>query len=370
MPISTLQTDLQQTTTVANQFTKSFGSSVQEAAGAVDGFLKAAPTSAGQALSNVTAAAGALGKLGLSAAKSVGAALNQLGSLGNYSKFPDSFAPPRKLTDLKPDEISSRVSFEGEFTYPTDLSSDYYMKLTFKHYERKVPISNPVTLPTITINLPIPNNLQEQFSMSYADKQLGVAGLLENVLPNFNQGAEEAGRQLADNIKKQVEKTGGAEAAFYGARTIAGISDSLGGAVDVATGAVLNPFQTLVFQGVNLRSHSFSYRFSPNNSADQQVLKKIIYELKRRMHPTKRELIYEFPDVVDITFGKKDGDPYFFSTCFLESMSVNYAPQGIPAFFNDGNPVEVEIGLNFKEIKPISRGDFKEPTSPTYYSPY
>lgn len=369
MPISTLQNDLKQTTTVANQFTKSFGSSVQEAAGAVDGFLKAAPTSAGQALSNVTAAAGALGKLGLSAAKSVGAALNQLGSLGNYSKFPDSFAPPKKLNDLKPNEAPPRVNFEGEFNYPSDLSADYYMKLTFKQYFRPLPVSSPVELPTITINLPLPSNLQEQFSMSYADKNLGLAGIALDVLPKTAEGAEKKGEELAENLKNKVSEIGPGEIAFYGTRAFAGIVDSVGAAAEVATGAVLNPYQTLAFQGVNLRSHSFTYRFSPNNTTDQAALKKIIYELKRRMHPVKKVLIYEFPDVVDISFGKKTGDPYFFSTCFLESMSVNYSPQGIPAFFKDGNPVEVEIGLNFKEIKPVTREDFKDPSGPVNYSP-
>jgi len=367
MPVSTQNEDLKQNTTVSNQFNRTFSSAVKEVSGAVDGFLKSSPNSIGEALGNVSALAGSLGKLGISALGSASTALNQLSSLGNYSKFTDNFAAPSKIKDLKPNDTEA-LRYQGGLTYPENLA-EYFISYTFKTYKRKVPLGAKVDLPLITINLPIPANLAESFGMQYSDKALGVAGYVEQNMPQMTGPvASEQVQGIGEQIGKDVTSM---EGLYYGARTVAGLSDSVGGAVDKATGTVLNPFQALVFQGVNLRSHSFSYKFSPNSQRENETLRKIVYEFKRRMHPQKDNLLYQFPDTVDIAFNKQNGEPYFFKTCFLESMTVNYAPSGTPAFFaGSGYPAEIDISLNFKEIAPITREDFKDPSSAQQYSPF
>lgn len=364
MPITTQSDTLKQASSVADQFKNAFSSSVKETASTIDGVLKSAPSSVSDALSNVNKLAGKLGSLGMGAASSVKSALNQLGGLGPYTKFPDTFVPPSKIKDISPEDASrAKIRYLGGLTYPENLG-EYFISFTFKRYDRKVPLGQPKDLPVLTINLPIPTSLQEQFGMQYSDKQLGVAGYIEEKLPKMSDA-----QALNDRLKTAGEQLGNdatsPEGIYYGVRTVAGLSDSVGGAIDKATGAILNPFQALVFQGVNLRSHSFSYKFSPNSRNENNILKEIIYEFKRRMHPQKDNLLFQFPDIVDITFGKQEGEPYFFTTCFLESMSVNYAPSGTPAFFSEtSNPVEIELTLNFKEIKPVTREDIKKPKSP------
>jgi hypothetical protein len=363
MPIRTEQDNYKSTTTLSDQFSKTFSSSVQEVGSTADGFLKSAPTSVGQALNNVSAVAGAFGKIGMSAIGSVSAALGQLGSLGSYTKFKDNFTPPSKLKDLTPEDASRRDNkFNGQLTFPNNIG-EYWISFTFESYQRKVPIASPVSLPSITINLPIPANLQEQFAMQYSDKQLGIAGFLEQNIPagvNFSD-PQSVGKAVGEATGSTFKQAGNMQGAYYLGRTVAGLSDSVGSAVDKATGTILNPFQSLVFQGINLRTHSFTYRFSPNDSGENETLRKIIYEFKRRMHPTKDNLLYTFPDTVSIYFGKRDNEPYFFKKCFLESMSVNYAPQGVPAFFRETSlPVEVEMSMSFKEIEPLTRNDIEE----------
>lgn len=364
MPIRTDQDNYKDNSTLSDQFNKTFSSSVQEISGAATGFLKSAPTSVGDTLGNISAVAGLLGKFGLSAGASVSTALGQLGSLGSYTKFKDNFQPPSKLKDRTPEEESRRNKnrFNGQLSFPDNLG-EYWISFTFESYNRKVPIASPKAIPSITINLPIPANLQEQFNMQYSDKQLGIAGFLEQNIPagvNFSD-PKSVGKAIGQATGETFKQAGNMQGAYYLGRTVAGLSDSVGSAVDKATGTILNPFQSLVFQGVNLRSHSFTYKFSPNNSAENEDLRSIIYEFKRRMHPQKDNLLYTFPDTVKIFFGKRDNEPYFFKKCFLESMSVNYAPQGVPAFFRETSlPVEVELSLNFKEIEPLTRNDIEE----------
>lgn len=371
MAFAPIPEDYKQNDSVSTQFSKTFKSAVSDVGSAVDGFVKSSPTSAGEALGNVSSVAGALGKLGLSVGTSISQALNQLGGIGSYSKFKDTFIPPSKIDDIPPEETAKlRLGYKGNLSYPEDLGQ-YFILFTFKKYDRKIPLSNPIDIKEVTIGLPIPTNLQEEFSMSYSDINLGLLGAGESILPNFNQSAEGVAGETKENVQKFVSGVGGSSAAFYGASTLAGVTDATAGALSKVGGAVKNPYQALLFQGVNLRTHTFSYRFSPRSTTEHATLKKIIYEFKSRMHPTKDALLYLFPDVVDIKFGKKDGEPYFFKTCFLESMSVNYAPQGTPAFFaQTSDPVEVEISLSFKETSQVTRQDFKAPEDPTFYGPF
>lgn len=342
--------------TVSSQINKSLSSSIKDFGSALSGTVKAAQVGVGDLLNNVSSLAGKFNSIGMGAGNSVTAALNQLGSLGNYSKFKDNFIPPSKINSLKPE--ASRPGPVGNYTFPNDIG-DYFIVFTWKKYDRKVPIGNPVLLPTAVINLPIPTNLQEQFSMQVTEKQLGVAGLLNEVVGTALEGGgtKDSFQKAGEQLRGEITKPG---TAYYVGRTLAGLSDSLGAAVDLATGVALNPFQAMVFQGVNLRSHQFTYRFSPNSKQESETLRKIIMEFKRRMHPTKDGLILQFPDVCDIKFGNKES-PYFFKeACFLDSMTVNYAPAGQPAFFAGTNqPVEIEVSLSFKETVPIMRDDFK-----------
>lgn len=347
--------NLEQASSVSSQISKSTSPNIKDFGSAVGGVFKSASTSVGDTLNNVSAFAGKLGGLGLSGKSSLTSAFDQLGKLGNYSKFKDTFVPPSKLKSLSPEETKNKPP--GNYTFPSDIG-DYFIKLTFKKYDRKVAIGNRIELPTCIINLPIPQNLQEQFNMSYSDKQLGVAGFVENVIGDaIKGGTSESFAKAGETMRQQAISTQGA---YYTGRTLAGLSDSVGAAVDKATGVVLNPFQALIFQGISLRTHQFTYRFSPNSEKESEILKNIIRELKLRMHPQKDGLIYQFPDICEISFGTQ-GDPYFFKTCALESMSVNYAPAGQPSFFaGTRQPTEVEISFTFKEIEPVTREDFDE----------
>lgn len=347
--------NLQQITSISSQLSKSVSLPVSDMSSAL-GSLKSAASSVGDSLGNVSGMAQKLGALGLSKLSSVKSSFKQLGKLGNYSKFSDTFTPPSKLKSLAPEQTKNKPP--GNFTFPSDIG-DYFIKFTFKSYDRSIPLGKRIDLPTCVINLPIPQSLQEQFNMQYADKQLGVAGFLEDIIGDVVKGGTtpEAFEKAGARVRKEVFSSQGA---YYAGRTLAGLSDSVGAAVDKSTGAVLNPFQSLIFQGISLRQHQFSYRFSPNSAAESNTLRGIIKELKTRMHPQKDGLIYQFPDVCDITFGNS-GEPYFFKTCFLESMSVNYAPAGQPAFFAETKqPTEIEISFTFKEIEPLTREDFDE----------
>jgi len=312
----------------------------------------------------------------------------------SVSKFKDTFGSPPAIPGPTPDEVTSKsVKPPSELVYPEDLA-DYF--ITFKFFERyqKSPIQPVVTLPEVNISLPLPANLKENFQATYSEKQLGIFGILEEAgMLNPETAGElfsgsntkeaissfsDKGGALADVLTKGGNKTQNSILAVRG--LISGTE--AGAALDRATGAVFNPHQALQFEGVTLRKHSFSFRLSPSSEKESRKLKAILLQLKKRMLPEKTGLALRFPNQCSITITTPAGefagdkpsmggyDSYIIiKKCYLESMSINYAPAGVPSFFSGGrHPTEIEVELNFGEIEPVVQNDFTGASGPALSS--
>lgn len=350
--------DYQNPTTITQQFDQ-LKSSAETMVGNASATLKTAAADLQQAVGGI---ADKLAEAGASLTAVAKQSLDQLGEFTTVTKFKDVMGIPNKLQELTPEALRNKItSPAGQLQYPKDLGK-YFIKFTFKNYYKNNPIVPRQELPSVSIFLPLPSELNERIGVQYSDKQLGALGVLEasGALQGISQsgtGVTEQNMKDMGNRVGQAAATPGNAVAIGGAAT--GLSDSsIGTAVSRTAGAVLNPFQALQFQGVDLRSHSFRFRCSPNSAEEAADLKKIIIELKKRMLPEKSQLMFTFPDVCTIEFNNRNM-PYSFKNCYLKSMSVNYAPQGTPAFFKGGKyTAEVDIQLEFGEIEPLSRNDY------------
>lgn len=307
---------------------------------------------------------------------------NKISSLGaistaqkftSVSKFKDNFGSLYPIPGPNPEEVRDNITKPPKgLQYPEDIT-EYFITFHFFNSKQSTPITPRVKLPTVNISLPIPSNLTENFNMQYADKQLGLLGILEDtgILKSDTVATLFDGKnseQALSDLSKKGEALGSTlvspSGAFTAARGLANLSDTLGAGIDRATGSVLNPHQALQFEGVSLRKHSFTFRLAPASQKESIILKEIIREFKIRMHPEKTVLAFNFPDECNISINTPSGsfDTYYkFKACYLESMTVNYSPAGTPAFFAGGNhPTEIEIQLNFGEIEPLTRQDYAD----------
>lgn len=304
---------------------------------------------------------------------SVGGALSgALGSVtkgaGVKSELPDLLDVFQSKATSSPEVSRNRVTkIPDRLQFPLDLNRNF-MVFIFSDRFQENPVVKRKKRDTAYIYLPIPSNLVEQFGMQYSQKDLGVLGILEqsgaldqSTLAGL-ANKDTAGETAKGVGKKMTEALASPSGALAVARTVASSipgGESAGAAIDRATGTILNPYSALQFEGVNLRKHSFTYKLSPNSQAESVVLQKIIQTFKERMHPKRNGLLYEFPDQCKILFASPFSYPI--RDCYLESMTVNYAPNGSPAFFKQGtHPVEVEISLQFGEIEPITREFIEE----------
>jgi hypothetical protein len=169
----------------------------------------------------------------------------------------------------------------------------------------------------------------------------------------FAGNKEAAKKNLSDALGT------GAEAAV--ANKFLGKDSKYGGLISAATGTAANPKKEQTFQGVDFRTFTFDYQFYPRDEAEAQNVLNIIYEFKYHMHPEfKSELNYvwiypsEF-DIIYYTGGQENKNLHKHTSCILESMSVNYTPNGNFSVFANGMPTQINLSLSFKELQLASK---------------
>jgi hypothetical protein len=203
-----------------------------------------------------------------------------------------------------------------------DQMGHYYMSLDFQSYERPSPQMQAIFKRFRTIQLPIPRDLKENFDLDVSSKaQGGLAGGLADLGTDLLRGAgESAGGEFAILYAALAQKFEGATA------------DALGQSL----GAVPNPHLQAIFSGVDLRTHTFQWTFAPRNPTESKNLKAIINEIKKNSLPaysTTGTAALQYPPMVEIKLMPWGDDLIKFKKCLIKSVSVNYAPAGLPSFF-------------------------------------
>jgi hypothetical protein len=138
-------------------------------------------------------------------------------------------------------------------------------------------------------------------------------------------------------------------------------------------GIVPNSNMELLFQGPTLRQFSFSWRMSPRSAKEATNVKRIIRMFKQGSAPRKlnsqsgagaASLFLGTPNIFKLSYktagNKEISGLNKFKICALVNMSVVYAPDGQWAAYAEGQPVSVQMSLNFQEIEPVYESDYQK----------
>jgi hypothetical protein len=142
-------------------------------------------------------------------------------------------------------------------------------------------------------------------------------------------------------------------------------STSISGGLSNVTGQSKNPKKEQIFKGVDHRTFQINYMFHPRSAAESKSVQNIITMFKYHMMPelsgsNDNGLLYLYPSEFDIEYYKGDGENRNFhkhTSCVLTNMSVNYTPNGVATTFEDGSPTQININLQFKELKILTKED-------------
>lgn len=229
------------------------------------------------------------------------------------------------------------------------------------------------------IKLYLPVAFQQNDTFNIANTELGPAvGAAASALSAGSSIMSAAGKAverglsgisdaISGNFASQTAKLGASRLA----KRIPLVGSEASQGTEIAFAVTVNPNLRSAFRGVNLREFSFSFKFIARSAAEADQIEQIIKTLRTRAYPDIVNLIdknnnvsmgYSYPDLFEIVVrheptGKRVGQRIKF--CFLRSVATSYNSSSM-AFHKDGQPVEIDLSLNFVEEHTLVRRDIEE----------
>jgi len=226
------------------------------------------------------------------------------------------------------------------------------------------------------ITLPVPNNIMEANQTKWGSSELNnlAAGLLAGATGTVGGVATgdfmTAGEYTKDTVKSILEGKTPGKTLIKQKLTLGAASkliNKLGVKVDAeafrarATGTVVNPNLELLFNGPSLRQFQFQYKLTPRSLEEAKQIRGIIKTFKKAMAPKRGTAAEDAfflgaPNVFQLKFMRGTGENKYLpsiKTCALTNFSANYTADGFYSAYYDGQPISIDIVLQFGELTPI-----------------
>ena len=274
----------------------------------------------------------------------------------------------------------TRNKFPDNLKYPIDLAQQTqdFLKIEMVKYVPRGfgPAEGGTTLglnpdkPTgETIGrcfLPIASGIKDVNAVSFGSQNMDVieAETAFAALGFINEGPE----GMTNAVKSITSRITGNSAQVKDALTAFFAGEATGTGQQIlqrSTGAVFNPNMELLFQGPSLRPFNFTYKMSARSSEEADMIIKIIRFFKQGMAPqrTSSNLFLKTPHTFKLEYVQNGATHKYlnkFKECALQSLSVEYAPEGTYATFSDGKMVSYQLSFTFQEIEPVFNDEYEE----------
>jgi hypothetical protein len=241
------------------------------------------------------------------------------------------------------------------------------------------------SLTTDAIALYMPDSLSYTYSQSYDQMELGneLGGKMlaagSSAVDAYNAGKGPDGSMIKGGASA-VNSLGTSirnEGAKLGSEAIGGLigenTARLG--FTAVTGTVRNPMLEMIYKSPNFRTFSFDFVFYPRDEKEALEVQRIVERLRFHQAPELAKNASGFlipPSEFDIKFyygGTQNPNIPPISTCVLETINVDYAPNGFsayevpnesqPSLGRTGMPVAMKVSLGFKETTYLTKSDFR-----------
>mgnify|MGYP006095793107 CR=1 FL=1 len=291
------------------------------------------------------------------------------GENGLAKKQPISDATAEALSDAKDDITNSMQATHGEnsktiLRYPLDLSDDESNEvMRFNIKNRKSLGKNQKTIFLYT-----PSGITSADSASYSTSNLGFVGgalvgtgnAMKPVTTVAGENAPGIGKQVLDNL-------GGIRPALEALVTAGSqkFNTKLGDTFLMGSGIAANPLTNIQFEGVGMRSFTFTYKLVAESRKEAIEIRQIENTFRKFLYPLQQKsgVVLEYPPYWQIQFMKfgasaMEENKYlpFIDLCYLRNISCTYNASS-NAFHLDGVPIEMDMSLTFDEAQQNTRGD-------------
>ena len=271
----------------------------------------------------------------------------------------------------------------GNLRYPLELfDTDYMMIRQFKYVplskydqvssqrERRADRRHKRSIGSVT--LPIPSQLVDANTVSWNNSNMNdlqMAGIRAGS-SIMNSGAPiQAAQKIIDDGLTSLENNTGTAKQFIQNLILGqlpGINQSPNEILGRFQGQIINPNLELIFGGPTLRQFQYSFRLTPRNNRETQVVRSIIRFFKQGMsikeNPTN--FFLSAPNIFQPRFYNKEGQQHTFintiKKCACTSFTVNYVPDNTFMTLPNSSMTAYEISMGFQELDPIIDQDYAE----------
>jgi hypothetical protein len=273
-------------------------------------------------------------------------------------------------------------NLQDRILYPPDLlragEDTPFISMQFDQYERRSINVQPFYREVMKIRLPIPDNLIERTSVTYNKQELGSAvgsvvqslsgvttgnlGGVQGVINRLVGAGAGIGTEALSALAAGAAAAGGEALGGAAGSRIAStvLKNSLAG-LSALTGVSANPFEVFLFKSPNFRKHRFLWKFIPNNLQETEILRTLIETFKYHSLPgisSAGAVFFSFPEILRINFQPSDKYLYKFKPCVVDTVTVNYAPNG-PSFVRESKaPTAIQLEIEVQEIEIMTKADF------------
>ncbi len=210
-----------------------------------------------------------------------------------------------------------------------------------------------------SIAMYMPATVAVQTAMAYGETELG----------SFASSLTEAGKSISEGEIRAAFKNTNFKQDVIDALT--GAAKTAGGttatAAQIRSGKVFNNRMEMIFQGINRREFSFSFKCMPKSESEAVNVKKIAEMFRFYMSPSfagdmNTSRVFNVPATFEIQFCYGQGQPNGFlhriGECVLTQCNITYGGERVQFYrptADGAPPVETQIDLTFKELEIMTR---------------
>ena len=132
----------------------------------------------------------------------------------------------------------------------------------------------------------------------------------------------------------------------------------IGRSIDITTGQTVNPRETLSFEGVELRTHTFNWDLYPESQEDSRLIKEVVNGFKKQILPHTRDIegipraFLIYPATVDTYLLGVNPEHFIkFKTSLVRSIDVDYGAGGGVTMMKGGKPGGVSLSISMQELE-------------------
>ena len=209
-----------------------------------------------------------------------------------------------------------------------------------------------------------PPTVTQSYSLDYKGTEMGVGTVMgAEVIAGFT-GFNQESMKNAMSAAADAFRTAVTGLAIKAVEMVPGFSGAKA-AIGIARGKVIVPKMEVTFEGVGLRTFSYSFTFTPSSQQEADEIDNIIQLFRENAAPDYTDALgieMTIPNTFDIAYytgAVENGYMHKIGECYLEKIDVTYGGDKMtfhkPTASGKAMPTRITMALNFKELQTITK---------------